>query len=268
MNSNIVLPGFEEVIVKNTELIEDKYCFYVEMPIKEHQCPKCRALTLKIHDYRTQKIKHLKIFERQTVILYKKRRFTCVCGKRFAENNPFIERYQPFRLNVIKQSRFVVLKGKHLKKQLRFMEPLLLPLYAVLMSYLKVSFKRNRMNCQRLSQLMSTKGIQKRENYQLIIADAVTREPIDILPNRYKKTIKHYLSKYGTHVKYVVMNMSPSFKAAVQQALDKPVIIADRFHFVRYIYWGTRRRIQSIWHDYDRKNVRKSVMYSIDAQKS
>lgn len=40
--------------------------------------------------------------------------------------------------------------------------------------------------------------------------------------------------------------MSPSFKAAVQQVLGKPVIVADRFHFVRYIYWaldGVRRRV-------------------------
>ncbi|WP_437342366.1 transposase [Jeotgalibacillus marinus] len=41
--------------------------------------------------------------------------------------------------------------------------------------------------------------------------------------------------------------------------------MADRFHFVRYIYWvlvRVRRLIQSSWHDYDRKKVRRGVMYS------
>ncbi|HZH62423.1 MAG TPA: transposase [Metabacillus sp.] len=66
----------------------------------------------------------------------------------------------------------------------------------------------------------------------------VTREPIGILPNRYKKMIKHYLSKYCANIEFVVTNMSPSFKAVVQQSLGKPVIIADRFHYVRYIYWA------------------------------
>ncbi|MGF9641377.1 transposase, partial [Salinimicrobium profundisediminis] len=104
------------------------------------------------------------------------------------------------------------------------------------------------------------KGDTREGKYQLIIADGRTKEPIDILENRYKKTIKQYLRKYGARVKVVVMDMSPSFKAAVQQALGKPVIVADRFHFVRYIYWaldGVRRRIQAEWHDYDRKKCKR-----------
>ena len=61
---------------------------------------------------------------------------------------------------------------------------------------------------------------------------AVTREPIDILPNRRKDTIKDYLYQYGADVEMVVMGMNPSFKAAMRQALGRPLIIADRFHFV------------------------------------
>lgn len=47
------------------------------------------------------------------------------------------------------------------------------------------------------------KGDTIEGKYQLIIADGVTKEPIDILPNRYKKTIKQYLSKYGAYVEVV-----------------------------------------------------------------
>ncbi|MFC4410314.1 ISL3 family transposase, partial [Chungangia koreensis] len=96
--------------------------------------------------------------------------------------------------------------------------------------------------------------------YQLIIADAETKEPLDILPNRRKKTIVDYLQRYGIQVEIVVMDMSPSFKAAVRKVLNKPVIIADRFHFCRYIYWaldGVRRRVQLDWHDYDRKKCKR-----------
>lgn len=54
--------------------------------------------------------------------------------------------------------------------------------------------------------------------------------------------------------------MSHSFKAAVKKALNRPIIVADRFHFCRYIYWaldGVRRRVQSAWGDYDRKKCKK-----------
>jgi transposase len=104
------------------------------------------------------------------------------------------------------------------------------------------------------------KGDTREGKYQLIIADGITKKPIDILPNRYKKTIKQYLQKYGSKVQIVIMDMSQSFKAAVQSALGRPVIIADRFHFCRYIYWaldGVRRRTQQSFHDYDRKKCKR-----------
>ncbi|RFA34712.1 hypothetical protein CAI16_10675 [Virgibacillus dokdonensis] len=104
------------------------------------------------------------------------------------------------------------------------------------------------------------KGATKAGKYLLIIADGETKEPIDILPNRKKKTIKDYLQQHGTNVDVVIMDIIPSFKAAAQKALGKPVIVADRFHFCRYIYWaldGVRRRIQFEWNDYDRKKCKR-----------
>jgi len=74
--------------------------------------------------------------------------------------------------------------------------------------------------------------------YQLIIANAETHEPIDILPNRGLQTIKTYLQTYSQDVEIVIMDMSGSFRAAVQQVLGKPVIIEDRFHYCRYVYWA------------------------------
>lgn len=56
--------------------------------------------------------------------------------------------------------------------------------------------------------------------YQLIIADGETHDPIDILPNRKKETIYHYLRQNGAQVEKVVMEMNPTFKAAVRKALD------------------------------------------------
>lgn len=57
------------------EQVEDRICFHVEMPICTHTCPTCRKKTRKVHDYRIQKIKYLKLFERLTYIFYRKRRY-------------------------------------------------------------------------------------------------------------------------------------------------------------------------------------------------
>lgn len=56
------------------------------------------------------------------------------------------------------------------------------------------------------------------------------------------------------------MDMSHSFKSAVKKALGNPIIIADCFHFCRYIYWAlerVRRRVQKDFHDYDRKKCKR-----------
>lgn len=93
MNFNMELIGFTDVIITKMEKISDAIIFYIELPKKSHICPSCSNLTTKIHDYRIQKIKHLKCFERLTILYYKRRRYSCSCGKRFSEKNTFLNRF-------------------------------------------------------------------------------------------------------------------------------------------------------------------------------
>ena len=56
------------------------------------------------------------------------------------------------------------------------------------------------------------------------------------------------------------MDMNPIFKAAVEKALKRPVIVADRFHYCRYIHWAVdevRRKVQNEWNSYDRKKAKR-----------
>jgi len=68
------LPGLEEVQVTKMEQVEDRICIHVEIPISSQACPTWNR-TRKVHDYRIQKIKHLKVFDRLTIIFYRKRRY-------------------------------------------------------------------------------------------------------------------------------------------------------------------------------------------------
>jgi len=72
--------------------------------------------TSKVHDYRIQKIKHLKWFERLTVLLYKCRRYACVCRKRFSEVSPFVDRYQRFLKECNQVMRIWAVKAKTFKE--------------------------------------------------------------------------------------------------------------------------------------------------------
>ncbi|WP_161625305.1 transposase family protein, partial [Pontibacillus halophilus] len=73
--SNIPIPGLQSVIIKKSEEIGGDFHLYVEVPKKSHKCKSCGEWTQRIHDYRTQKIQHLKLFERTTYLFYRKRRY-------------------------------------------------------------------------------------------------------------------------------------------------------------------------------------------------
>ena len=259
MNCIISLPGFEEITITKAEMIEGCYHLHMECEKKNHTCPECGNQTQRVHDYRLQKVQHLKLFERQSVVFYRKRRYVCPCGKRFYETNGFVQRYQRQSVEWNQALNLRVVKGKTFKET----GLLFFTSSSTVMRRFDTLASTQLQEVEELPRVIAIdeyKGDTDKGKYQLIIADGETRQPIDILPNRSKKTIEQYLRKKGGKVEIVSMDMSYSFKAALQKVLDKPIIVADRFHFSRYIYWAldkVRRRVQSTFNDYDRKKGKR-----------
>ena len=259
MNFNTILPGMKDVQITSVEEKEIGMVIHLEMPHQPQCCPVCGQMTTQIHDYRLQKIKHLKWFERTTYLFYKRRRYRCACGKRFAETVPFIERYQRFSKEGNQALRLRAIKAKTFKEAAEVMGT---SSTTVIRRFEEVAKKELQAGVvlPKVIAIDEYKGDTNEGKFQLIIANAETREPLDILRNRRKETIKAYLRTYGQAVEMVVMDMSPSFRADVRESLGRPVIIADRFHYCRYIYWAldkVRRHVQKDWHAYDRKKSKK-----------
>ena len=259
MNFNMFLPGMKDVQITSIEEKESGISVHLQMPRQTQTCPDCGGKTSKIHDYRIQKIKHLKWFERPTYLFYKRRRYRCACGKRFAETVPFVERYQRFSEEGNQALCIRSIKAKTFKEAAEVMGT---SSSTVIRRFEQVAQKELAAGVElpKVIAIDEYKGDTNEGKFQLIVANAETREPLDILPNRRKETIKAYLRKYGQNVEMVVMDMSTSFRAAVREALGRPVIIADRFHYCRYIYWAldkVRRDVQKDWHAYDRKKCKK-----------
>lgn len=84
------------MIITKKELVEGTYHIHLERQRTPSRCPQCARMTSKVHDYRFQKIQHTKLFERPTVLFYRKRRYACSCGKRFAEHIEFADLYQRY----------------------------------------------------------------------------------------------------------------------------------------------------------------------------
>ena len=258
MNINMDIPGLKGVILEKYEQLEERIVLHVSMPKQEHVCPACGLKTMKVHDDRIQKVKHLKWFERLTTLFYKRRRYVCSCGKRFSEKNSFVERYQRFSQEANQVMRIRSVKAKTFKEAAETMNTsssTIIRRFKTLVQEMPVGVQ-----LPRAIAIDEYKADTDAGKYQLIIADVETHLPIDILPNRRKNTIQDYLRTYGANVEIVVMDMNPSFKAAVKKALNRPIIVADRFLYCRYIHWavdGVRRKVQKEWHNYDRIKMKR-----------
>ncbi|MET3681924.1 transposase [Alkalibacillus flavidus] len=262
MYLNMTLPGLESFRVIEAREEKGFFHIHIERPRDWTPCPACQTLTQKVHDYRWQKIKHNRLFNRPTLIWYRKRRYQChhrTCRKRFDEPNQLVDRYQRHSIEFNQALGLETIHGKTFKDTAqRFgVSPT-----TVMRRFDEIS-EPLLTTTQQLPSIIAIddfKGDMDGERFQTIVTDPIKREPIDILKDRQKTTVYNYLKDHADTVKVVVMDMSPSYKAAVDQALNQPIIVADRFHFVRYIYWAldrVRRRVQNVFDDYDRKKCKR-----------
>ena len=92
----------QEVILKKQKFSKKNIELWIECPVKEHLCPSCDSITSKIHDYRERSFNHITVGRRTSKIYYNQRRYKCKhCGKEFAENNNFIQKYYRHSNNVV-----------------------------------------------------------------------------------------------------------------------------------------------------------------------
>ncbi|MFB9220626.1 helix-turn-helix domain-containing protein [Kurthia sibirica] len=175
------------------------------MPKRSHICPTCQSLTSKVQDDRIQKMNHLKWFERLTVLYYKCRRYVCSCGKRFSEKISFIERDQRFSKEWHQAIQMLCVKSPTFQSVAEKMET---ASSTVIRRFDQVAEQQLVLGVTlpKAIAIDAYKGDTNAGKFQLIIANAETHEPIAILPNRRKDTIKQYLQRFGDQVEIVVMD--------------------------------------------------------------
>lgn len=226
--------NLEEVIVTNVGEEDGILCIDIELPRKQHTCPFCGASTDRIHDYRTQKIKDIPV-GRETVLYLRKRRYRCICGKRFFEKNPFLPRY--YRMT----SRLIASIIQAFRKTRSATD--IAKSYSVSVSTALRYFDCVGVPSFELPNVLSIdefKGNAGGQKYQTIITDPEHRKTLDILPNRFESDLIRYFRNRSDrdNVKYFVTDMNPHFKSVAQTCFPNAVIVADRFHVVRQAFWA------------------------------
>ena len=237
MQNNCIknLLNLKGVIVKKLKNLKDFVEVYIELPVSEQICPYCSNLTSKIKDYYTQSIKDIPIYFKPTNLILKKCRYECkYCGKTFYEKNEIVNKYarKTSRLAgyVVNELRNIVAASDIAKKVC------ISPSYiSKLLPYLAVTnTKLPRVLC-----IDEFKGNSGNYKYQVALIDGETHEVVDIIECRHKHVLCEYFKKFPKeqldNVKYLVTDLWESYKDIGMTYFRKAKIVADHFHFARYV---------------------------------
>ncbi len=175
---------------------------------------------------------------RTTLLHLRKRRYRCDCGKRFFEKNTFLPRYYRSTSRLVAK----IITAFHETVSASKIGTQFNVSGATAMRYFKyVSFRPTKL--PEVLSIDEFKGNSGGQKYNSIIVDAEKHKVIDILPNRFENDLIRYFSQFQskTDVKYFVCDMNPHFREVAKACFPKAVIVADRFHVIRQVYWAMER---------------------------
>lgn len=252
-NFIIELLGIKDKNVDVWDMHQSDNVLTVELytKVKQQKCPTCNTKTKLSHAYRTQAIQGPILSGISVQVLLKKRRYFCKgCNRTFFERLQMVEHYQRC-LNSLQMTALTYAAVNSFKTAAR-MVGITTNRLIRLFDCRKIETKKV---LPRVIGIDEFKGDAGGERFQTIVADLENKEIIEILPDRKIDTIMAYLRSCDTgNVQIVVMDLSKAFKSAVRKALGNPLIIADRFHYMRQVYWAFDAVRREVQHDLEKKD--------------
>lgn len=250
----------EDVIIEDVQTTNTEIHTFLSMPRRPHTCPRCKAITEKIHDYRTSIIKDIPSMGKMMFLHYRKRRYHCTCcNKHFYESFPLLGKH----CRITTRLSFYAIHLLRNRQNVRSVASTV---------GISVSSLFRRMNDvrypkpKRLPRVLSIdefKGNAGGQKFQAILTDPEKHQLFDILPSRSMVYLMNYLQEFKNKkdVKYIVMDMNRVYRDLMHSYFPDATIVIDKFHVVRYVTWAlenVRKRIQKQMHPDKRKYFKRS----------
>ena len=240
------LLNIEDVFVKKVVQADSFVKIFIETKPFPQICPVCRAQTSRIHDYRYQEIKDLPFQYKHCLLVLRKRRYICSCGKRFYEKYSFLARYlhRTNRLTAFiadsfheQQTIATIAKKSNVSTATvnRILDTIHFP----------------KMKLPEVLSIDEFKGNAGNEKFQCILVDPIKHRVLDILPGRNHQQLTQYFYSFPKSerlkVKFFVCDMWQPYVDMAQIYFPNAKIVIDKYHFTRQTGWaieGVRKRLQ------------------------
>lgn len=237
---------------KLTKITKEENSIYISKKVTEHICPCCGHPTKRIHDYRTQKIKHSPINGVPSFLYLKKTRLLCTnCGKRFYMDysdvvNPKFRSSNMLFISIINDLQCSSLTINDVAKR-NFVSPKVVTRYLYFFAYL-MQWNVTKTLPKHIG-IDEFKGNCDKSKYLFHIYDLDTGKTVTILRTRkYYDLIDFFGSiENRNEVELVTMDLYDTFRNAIKAKLKNAMIVADRFHYTRIVGKALDELRLSIW---------------------
>lgn len=252
------LLGLQEAEIKNIRGNESKIEIEIEQNRKGSICPCCGEKTDRIHDYRHQRVKELPAFGRDVILLYRKRRYVCSCGKRFAEPNTFLAKYQRMTTRTIMG---LLEKLSDSRSYTSVAHEFGISTSTVIRFFKNIQYSKP-VKLPEIIGIDEFKGNSGGEKFHGILTDLGKRKVIDILKTRYEHDLCDYFKKYDrTGVKYFVSDMYKPYAEIAEAYFPNAIYVIDKYHWIRQAVWAfeaVRKEVQKRFSKQHRIYFKKS----------
>ena len=211
----------------------DEDCCRFTLPKKIHTCPACGSQHACVDKYRDQALKG--IADTKLLYIYHARRYRCSdCGKTFAEENPFIDRYQRMPKSVIQsivEEHGELVTASHIARRHNVSPSTVMRHFA--------KFEETQEAPSSLPAVLSMDEFRGNvgAKYQVVLNDLKQRNCCAILKDRTTenlyKTILEYPKEEREKVLLVSIDLCAFFHKLIEECFPNAEIIADKFHAVR-----------------------------------
>jgi len=240
------LLDLKDVIVTKVLNTGTQKHIWIELKRTAHTCPRCNTVTEEIHDYRTQPVKDLSLLGCHLILFLRKKRYVCpCCGKRIAEVNTFLPRYQRM---TSRMRKYIISRFSQVRTASSIAEECSCSITTAIRLFGSVSYPKP--NLPQIIAIDEFKGNSGGHKFQCILTNPKKRNLLDIIENRTLETLCSYFNQFDKgqkkNVKYIVMDMSGEFRSMAKSIFPEARIVVDKFHVCRLVTWALERtRIQA-----------------------
>lgn len=237
--------GLQQLFITDFQESSTNITVFTKTKPSAQTCPCCNKQTSYIHGYRRQIIRDLPMRLKSVRIVLSKRRYICKsCNKTFFENYSFLPKYHRFT----NRSFLGIIDRLSSSYSLKSIASEFSCSTSTVLRMLKIASVSVGNKLPKMLGIDEFKGNTNKEKYQCILVNLEDGTIFDILPTRKKSDLITYFKQFSNRneVQFFTMDMTNNYKD-LAFLFPNATIIADRFHYIRQVYWAldnVRKRVQ------------------------